>query len=52
MDWKIRTGYETRARYKTRTADWGLGIKCGLLTTLVKTVLIGSRQGKIRSKDR
>ena len=35
-----------------RTADCGLGIKCGLRTTLVKTVLIGSRQGKIRSKDR
>ena len=34
------------------TADCGLGIKCGLLTTLVKTVLIGSREGKIRSKDR
>ena len=30
----------------------GLGIKCGLRTILVKTLLIGSSQGKIRSKDR
>ena len=30
----------------------GLGIKCGPQTLLIKTVLIGSSQGKIRSKDR
>ena len=30
-------------QYKTRTADYGLGIKYGLQTTLVKTVQIGSR---------
>ena len=35
-----------------RTVLCGLGIKYGLRTTLVKRVLIGSRQGKITSKDR
>ena len=45
-------------QYKTWAADCGLGIKhglgikCGLRTTLVKAVLIGSRSDKIRSKDR
>ena len=37
---------------EVRTADCGLGIKYGLRTTLVKTVLIDSRKGKIRSRDR
>ena len=36
-DWKLWT------RYKTRTANRGLGIKYGQRTTLVKTMLIGSR---------
>ena len=46
----------THGQYKT--TDCGLGvkhgldIKCGPRTILVKTVLIGSSQGKIRSKDR
>ena len=48
----LRTEYKIRTRYKTRTGkhgqgikqtvDCGLGIKYGLRTTLVKTVLIGS----------
>ena len=41
--YKTRTWYKTRTRYKTRTADGGLGIKHGLRTTLIKTVLIGSK---------
>ena len=40
---KYGLGYKTWTRYKTRTADCGLGIKYELRTTLVKTVLIGSR---------
>ena len=45
----LRTGYKIRTRYKTRTGKYGLGIKhglgikYGLRTTLVKTLLIGSR---------
>ena len=35
-----------------RTTDCGLGIIYGLRTTLVKSLFIGSRYGKIRSKDR
>ena len=54
-DYGLRTGYKIRTRYKTRTGKYGLGIKhglgikrglgikYGLRTTLVKTVLIGSR---------
>ena len=52
--YKIRTRYKTRTgKYglgikqgqgiKRGTADYGQGIKYGLRTTLVKTVLIGSR---------
>ena len=42
-DYGLRTGYKIRIRYKTRTGKYGLGIKHGLRTTLVKTVLIDSR---------
>ena len=42
-DYGLQTEYKIWTRYKTRTADCGLGIKYGLRTTLVKTVLIGSR---------
>ena len=48
-DCGLRTGYKIRTRYKTRTVKYGLGIKhglgikYGLRTTLVETVLIGSR---------
>ena len=53
----IKNGLWT-ADHGLRTTDCGLdiknrlGIKCGLWATLVKTVLLGSRWGKIRSKDR
>ena len=62
--YKIRTRYKMRTgkyglgikhgkgiKRGLRTTDCGLGIKYGLRTILVKTVLIGSRSGKIRSKD-
>ena len=39
-DWKIQTGY------KTQTVDYGLGIKYGLQTMLVKMVLIQVQVGK------
>ena len=55
-EYKIRTRYKTRTgkyglgikhglgiKRGLRTADCGLGIKYRLRTTLVKTVLIGSR---------
>ena len=46
-DWKIQTGYKiTRTRYKTQTVDYGLGIKYGLQTMLVKTVQIQVQVGK------
>ena len=38
----LGTGYKIWTRYKTWTVDCGLGVKYGLRTTLVKTVLIGS----------
>ena len=50
--------YTVSIKHGLRTMDCGLGIKqglgikCGPQTILVKTVLIGSNQGKIRSKDR
>ena len=54
-NYRLWTGYKIQTRYKTQTGKYrlgvkhglgierGLGIKCGLLTTFVKTVLIGSR---------
>ena len=59
MGYGLRTEYEIRTRYKASARKYGLGIKygieitakiededpagCKIRTTLVKTVLIGSR---------
>ena len=63
-DYGLRTGYKIRTRYKTWTGKYGLGIKTrtvdcrlgmkyGLRTMLVKTVLIVLGKVKIiRPEDR
>ena len=48
VNYRLRTGNKIRTRYKTRTVDCGLGIKYGLWTTLVKTVLIALGKNKAK----